>query len=67
MTINELIEVLQSIADEREDFEVNVATQPSYPLAFELENVVIIDGTVWLALGDHTEDPYGVPAEVWEF
>lgn len=68
MRLYELIEQLQELADTCGGDEVLVATQPRHPLAYTLATVWVDDeegGTVWLALGDHAEDPYCVPEEVW--
>lgn len=58
MTLNDLIEVLQSAAsiaehEGREEPQVMIATQPSYPLASTLEGVTFRDGKVWLLEGNN--------------
>lgn len=66
MKVHELMEVL---ATYDENDEVLIATQPQYPLAFEVLTVAATEGyddgeympepgTVWIMAGDHPENPY---------
>lgn len=68
MKVHELMEIL---ATHDGNDEVLIATQPTYPLAFEVLTVAatevydIIDGEympepgiVWIMTGDHPENPY---------
>lgn len=65
MTLNELIETLQDMADDlgNDDPQVNLAIQPSYPLASSLRGVTFRDGTVWLLEG--SSQGYG-DRTLWE-
>ena len=67
MILYNLIAILQEIAETEGGADVQIATQPRHPLAFTLGGVHYDDATgrVWLAVGDHAEDPYSVPEEVW--
>lgn len=80
MTLNELIQELCDARDalprgedDADEVEVRVATQPNYPLAFELD-ATTLDSTepakrvLWLATGDHPRgrgaSPYA-PTLAW--
>ena len=67
MNISELIEALQDLQAEYGDIEVTIATQPSYPLAFELDNVAFANDQAWLVSGRQADNPYVVPGEVWGY
>jgi hypothetical protein len=68
-TVGGLIEELQQFD---ESTEVRVASQPSYPLANEIQNVCNLvegdeDGFVWIAvdqISSYQESPYA-PRDVW--
>lgn len=68
MTVQELLELLE---DADPNAEVRLATQPSWPLAFELAGVAEPDddempaGVVWLVTGDHPEDTPYAPEAAW--
>ena len=65
MTVSQLIELLSEMDP---GDEVRLATQPSYPLAFHIAGVAALDneadedelepGVVWIAAGDHPDQPY---------
>lgn len=73
MNAGQLIELLSEMDP---GDEVRIATQPEYPLAFEVAGVVSLDadpastldggerepGIVWISTGDHPDDPYAPPA-----
>ncbi len=79
MTVNDLIEILQSAADEGHgERKILVAEQPNYPLAARFEGVYV-EGedeaedkgeqpAVWLVSGANTYDrnPYSVPRDAWD-
>jgi hypothetical protein len=55
MTISELIEALEEARDvafPHDDVAVNVAFQPSYPLAASIAAISVVDGQLWLAVND---------------
>lgn len=77
MTVNELIELLTDLADEgRGNNQVRMATQPKWPLAHHVADVVCgwdIDADevadhhldiVWIVEGAQDENPYA-PKEVF--
>ena len=65
MTVAHLIALLSEM---NPGDEVRLATQPSYPLAFHIAGVAALDneadedelepGVVWIAAGDHPDQPY---------
>ena len=67
MTVSQLIELLSEMDP---GDEVRIATQPEYPLAFHIAGVAALDneddpgqdelepGVVWIAAGDHPDQPY---------
>lgn len=78
MTIGELLEELQMMAEEHgDDVEVRIAYQPSYPLAADLDAVTLVkneqgvhrkDKIVWLAASTsvgYSENPYA-PSQAWD-
>ncbi|WP_267716624.1 hypothetical protein [Streptomyces sp. CoH17] len=68
MLLSELIEQLSEIKEELDgrDVEVNVATQPSYPLKFEVVRVSLATDReeIFLATEQHDE-LYAVSSEAW--
>lgn len=54
MDLNELIEMLQDIAENDPTATVKVAFQPNYPLEVNLQAVTLVDGVVYLAGDDET-------------
>lgn len=74
MTVQELLELLE---DAEPNAEVRLATQPNYPLAFDLAGVTMSEDVdapgdtwdgpvVWLCQGEPSDSPYGVPRGVWD-
>jgi hypothetical protein len=78
MNVQELIELLEDCDPETE---VRLATQPSWPLAFELRGVSVPDdvghegddeedalesGVVWLVEGGHPDDSPHAPSYLWD-
>lgn len=67
MDVSELIEQLEALADEYgDDCEVQIATQPEYPLAYTIAGVTAIDPAD--AATDSEEfggEPAGAPVVVW--
>lgn len=66
-TVAELIEQLQELP---EDAEVRLATQPSYPLAADINSELYLDeetGKVWIAERSlpRDENPYEVPRDAF--
>lgn len=55
MQLSELIEVLQELAETHPDAEVQVAQQPSYPLAGSCHGVTLSDGVVYVVSGEATD------------
>ena len=79
MTVNDLIEILQSAADEGHgERKILVAEQPNYPLAARFEGVYVEgedeaedkgeEAAVWLVSGTNTygRNPYSVPRDAWD-
>ena len=75
MTVSQLIELLSEMDP---GDKVRLATQPVYPLAFHIAGVAALDdeddeddgdefepGVVWIAAGDHPDNPYA-PAAAFE-
>jgi hypothetical protein len=74
VTLNELIEELQAIVESDEELgeaEVQLATQPNYPLAFAIDTVTADHcgdaPVVWIAEGGHPREgsPYA-PKHAWD-
>ena len=62
MTLRDLIDTLQALADDGyEDAPVRLAFQPSWPLAFEVGNITVLDEDAGDRDPDDDEDDDGVP------
>ena len=66
MTVAHLIALLSEM---NPGDEVRLATQPTYPLAFDIAGVAALEdedelepGVVWIAAGDHPDMPYAPSA-----
>lgn len=67
-TISELIEALEAIREAvGDDARLLGAYQPNYPLVGSVDNVGVVDGTVYIALGASPYDvnPYA-PSAAWD-
>lgn len=70
MTLNELIESLETLREELGDgdMQVLVASQPSYPLRNRIANVtggdLDEDANVWIAVTEDYDRPYA-PRSAW--
>lgn len=53
MLVHELIEMLQEL---KQDAPVVGAYQPQWPITGDLENVVQVDGTVYIGVGGRNSD-----------
>ena len=66
MDINELIEQLEDLRDQCAELgitpEVQIATQPNYPLSSGVDAVTYYKGTVYIAAEDGNEY---APSEAW--
>jgi hypothetical protein len=69
MTVQELIETLEALAEEvGDETEIRVAVNPAWPLRHELAEVTVVDGYVWLAASvghpEGDDSPYA-PHAAW--
>lgn len=68
MKVYELIEFLQ---EQNPGADVRIATQPSWPLAFDISHVACQvewdeeSDTVWIATGEHPDDNPYAPGEAF--
>ena len=68
MTLEDLISLLEDLREVHGDVPVRLATQPNWPLSFNVHGVVHHDGRVWIASSyghPNNENPYA-PKEAWD-